>query len=434
MKLKSLIVGCLVCTNAFAQEATPAQREEEVRARIQGRRLERATALPTPMKRTESPPATLPVRVTPEQYKALAAEYKGSVKLLRLERSERAFNGALLAELVEAAAAAMRTNETATVKYYTSVSHSSDRLMTYGHSFGRDASVPPASGFYSEFFADRTGRLHTIVDHDVDGTRYVTDVILYSEGRPYANVSYNRAGEVEFADVLYFRSDQPYLSGRILRDGSAWMDLARTPTGERSRGIDETPAQPPPMKRAEGPRAGLPARVTAEEYKALAAEYKGSVKLLRLDESERAFNAALLAELVEAAAAGLRTNEAATVKYYGGISHSPDRVMVYGHSYGKDASVPPTNGYYSEFFADRAGRLQTIVGHDVDGTRYVTDALLYAEGRPYARLSYNRAGEAQYADLVYHRGEQPYLSGRILRDGSAWMELMNTPAGGVESK
>ena len=67
-------------------------------------------------------------------------------------------------------------------------------------------------------------------------------------------------------------------------------------------------------------------------------------------------------------------------KYYTGISHSLHGVMVQGSS--RDPSVPPPPGvYYHEFHEDNAGRVRAVVGNDVDGSRFVTDVLLYASTR-----------------------------------------------------
>jgi hypothetical protein len=197
--------------------------------------------------------------------------------------------------------------------------------------------------------------------------------------------------------------------------------------------LEGVPAPLVPMKRVDGPRAPRFVRVTPEQYAAFAAEYQGNVKLFRLDESEIAVNAALLGELLETAATALRTNASARVKYYTGISHSLHGVMVQGSS--RDPSVPPPRGvYYHEFHEDNAGRIRAVVGNDVDGSRFVTDVLLYDQGRPYARLYYNRAGEFQQAIMVYYRGGQPYLTCRVGRGGTAHMELANAPVVVPESR
>jgi hypothetical protein len=202
------------------------------------------------------------------------------------------------------------------------------------------------------------------------------------------------------------------------------------PLPERSLGRPPEPVAAVQMKRRQDGRATPPARrVTADEFNAFAAQYNGtsSVKLFRLDESQQPYNASVLAELAALAAEGLRTNESAKVQYYRGISHSLHGVVPNGHSYGKDPSVPPER-YFHEFRYDREGRVHTVVGHDEDGSSYLTDVILYEKGRPYARLWYGRDGQLGYGDFIYYRGDEPYLRCRAGRNGSVFfMEVVEMP-------
>jgi hypothetical protein len=266
MRLNVSLAGfcCLFWSSAFAQDATPAEREQEARAQIarqsgygktapvqQVERVmvppQRRVARPVresvpppprgelegfrvpaiPMKRVDGPGAPRFVRVTPEQYAAFAAEYQGNVKLFRPDESEIAVNAALLGELLETAATALRTNESARVKYYTGISHPLHGVMVQGSS--RDPSVPPKGVYYHEFHEDNAGRVRAVVGNDVDGSRYVTDVLLYDQGRPYARLYYNRAGEFQQAIMVYYRGDQPYLTCRVGPNGTAHMELANAP-------------------------------------------------------------------------------------------------------------------------------------------------------------------------------------------------------------
>jgi hypothetical protein len=107
-----------------------------------------------------------------------------------------------------------------------------------------------------------------------------------------------------------------------------------------------------------------------------------------------------------------------SIKYYRGISHSADRVTVYGHSYGAPDNVPPTGGLaYNAFYLDREGRLRLIVAHSPEAAPSVTDQILYHDQQPFARVCYC-TGDWSYIDYVHYQGALPVISCRLSRDGS----------------
>jgi hypothetical protein len=129
-------------------------------------------------------------------------------------------NVAALAALEETATAKTRKHTSAKVEYHNWLSHSFYRLVPQGQARGRNPAVPPASGHYQEFHYDRDGRLAMTVHRAEDGKRWVSDVMLYQQGRPHANVAYQPDGQLSLVDVVCYSGNEPYLSCRVLGDGS----------------------------------------------------------------------------------------------------------------------------------------------------------------------------------------------------------------------
>ena len=107
------------------------------------------------------------------------------------------------------------------------------------------------------------------------------------------------------------------------------------------------------------------------------------------------------------------------LKFYTGVSHSFYRVKVEGKSRSLDENIRPTNGqFYNEFYFDNEENIVYVVANDPNGEPYVTGHSLYRNDRLFARITYSKNG-LSFGDYVYYYKNKPYLSCRILKDGSA---------------
>jgi hypothetical protein len=109
------------------------------------------------------------------------------------------------------------------------------------------------------------------------------------------------------------------------------------------------------------------------------------------------------------------------VKYYTGISHTLQGVVVRGHRSDGSADLqPPGNTFYHEFHYDECGKLLWVVEHAADGQRCVTSKMIYDGATPLARLTYGPIGLC-FGDYVsYQQGEAQHVT-RIGPDGKVYL-------------
>jgi hypothetical protein len=106
-----------------------------------------------------------------------------------------------------------------------------------------------------------------------------------------------------------------------------------------------------------------------------------------------------------------------SIKFYRGISHSADGVMVYGHSFGAPDSVPPTGYQYNAFYRDREERLRFIVVYTPGEAPCLTEQILYRDQKPFARIHYDCDGAWMCIYYVHYQEGLPVISCQLSREG-----------------